>query len=80
MSALKIVKNDGGQRVHIPEELAFDEAITRITAYRVGRKLILEPARKRESWLTLFENHEPADDNFMAERPDVFPDERPVKF
>ena len=69
MYTAKIFKNGRSQAVRIPKDYAF-EGVTELTVQKVGQKLILEPARK--SWLTLNEESRPVDDNFLAERPDMF--------
>ena len=76
MYTAKIFKNGRSQAVRIPKDYAF-EGVTELTVQKVGQKLILEPARK--SWLTLNDESSPVDDNFLAERPDLFAmDERRV--
>ena len=69
MYTAKIFKNGRSQAVRIPKDYAF-EGVTELTVQKVGQKLILEPARK--SWLTLNDESKPVDDNFLAERPDLF--------
>jgi len=76
MYTAKIFKNGRSQTVRIPKDYAF-EGVTELTVQKVGQKLILGPARK--SWLTLNDESSPVDDNFLAERPDLFAmDERRV--
>ena len=65
----KIFMNGRSQAVRIPKEFAF-EGITELVIRRDGRRLILEPAKK--SRLTLDDNTEPAGDDFLSERPDLF--------
>ncbi len=69
MYTAKIFKNGRSQAVRIPKKYAF-EGVTELTVQKVGQKLILEPTRK--SWLTLNDESRPVDDNFLAERPDMF--------
>lgn len=74
----KIFMNGRSQAVRIPKEFAF-EGITELVIRRDGRRLILEPAKK--SWLTLDDDTEPAGDDFLSERPDLFEiDPERVKF
>ena len=76
----KIFKNGRSQAIRIPKDFAY-EGVTELTVYKIGEKLILEPVRK--SWLTLYDEIEPlgADDDFLANRPDLFViDENRVKF
>ena len=69
MYTAKIFMNGRSQAVRIPKNYAF-EGVTELTVQKVGQKLILEP--KRKSWLTLNDESRPVDDNFLAERPDMF--------
>ena len=69
MRTAKIFKNGRSQAVRIPKDFAF-KGVTELTVRKVGKKLILEPARK--SWLTLNNDSEPVDDDFLADRPDIF--------
>ena len=61
------------QAVRIPEEFAF-KGVTKVTIRRDGKRLIIEPAHElvRKSWLTLDDDTEPAGDDFLSERPDLF--------
>ena len=69
MHTAKIFKNGRSQAVRIPKDFAF-EGVTELTIQKVGQKLILEPVRK--SWLTLNDESDSVDDDFLAERPDLF--------
>ena len=76
MHTAKIFKNGRSQAVRIPKDFAF-EGVTELAVQKVGQKLILEPVRK--SWLTLNDESRPVEDDFLAERPDLFAiDERRV--
>ena len=76
MHTAKIFKNGRSQAVRIPKDFAF-EGVTELAVQKVGQKLILEPVRK--SWLTLNNESRPVEDDFLAERPDLFAiDERRV--
>ena len=80
MRIAKIFKNGRSQAVRIPKDFAY-EGVTELTVHKIGEKLILEPVRK--SWLTLYDEIEPlgADDDFLANRSDLFAiDENRVKF
>ena len=80
MHTVKIFKNGRSQAVRIPKDFAY-EGVTELTVKKIGEKLILEPLRK--SWLTLYDEIEPlgAEDDFLADRPDLFAiDENMVKF
>ena len=69
MRTAKIFKNGRSQAVRIPKDFAF-QGVTEVAVRKVGKKLILEPARK--SWLTLNNDSEPVGDDFLADRPDLF--------
>lgn len=76
MHTAKIFKNGRSQAVRILKDFAF-KGVAEFAVKKVGQKLILEPARK--SWLTLNDESSPVEDNFLAERPDLFAiDERRV--
>ena len=76
MHTAKIFKNGRSQAVRIPKDFAL-EGVTELAVQKVGQKLILEPVRK--SWLTLNDESRPVEDDFLAERPDLFAiDERRV--
>lgn len=68
-----IFMNGRSQAVRIPEEFAF-KGVTKVTIRRDGKRLIIEPAHGpvRKSWLTLDDDTEPAGDDFLSERPDLF--------
>ena len=71
MHIVKIFKSGRSQAICIPKDLAY-EGVAELTVQKVGEKLIMEPVRK--SWLTLYDEIEPlrADDDFLADRPDLF--------
>ena len=77
MHTAKIFKNGRSQAVRIPKDLAYKD-VTELSVRREGEKLILEPVKK--SWLTLYDEFEPADDDFLVDRPDIFALEERVKF
>ena len=79
MQTVKIFKNGVNQAIRIPKELAY-EGITELQIQRVGDKLILEPLSP--SWLTLYDDVSPLadDDDFLAERPDLFAMDDRVQF
>ncbi|MDA8001665.1 MAG: hypothetical protein MPK06_05405 [Alphaproteobacteria bacterium] len=60
MQIVKVKQNGSGQDVRIPKDLSFEGA-TELTAYRVGEKLILGPARVRKSFRTLNDDCKPVD-------------------
>lgn len=63
----RLFTNGRSQAVRIPRALEF-EGVSEVTIRRDGRRLIIEPTRK--SWLTFGEGLEPADDDFLEERPE----------
>lgn len=71
MHIVKIFKSGRSQAICIPKDFAY-EGVTELTVQKVGGKLIMEPVRK--SWLTLYDEIEPLgeDDDFLADRPDLF--------
>ncbi len=72
MHIVRIFKRGRSQAIRIPKDFAY-EGVGELTVRKIGEKLILEPVRK-SSWLTLYDEIEPlgADDNFLADRPDLF--------
>ncbi len=77
---VKIFKSGSSQAIRIPKDFDY-EGVTELTVRKIGEKLILEPVRK--SWLTLYDEIKAlgTDDDFLADRPDLFAiDENRVKF
>jgi antitoxin VapB len=66
--AARLFKNGQSQAVRIPRIFQF-EGINEVLIRREGDAVIITP--KRKSW-TSFADLPSADDDFMAERPDVF--------
>lgn len=74
MRLASIFKNGKNQAVRLPKEFEFD-GVSEVEITRDGDALILRPAHK--SWLS-FANAEAADEDFLADRPDVVVDGRVV--
>ncbi|MCY4379090.1 MAG: type II toxin-antitoxin system VapB family antitoxin [Candidatus Dadabacteria bacterium] len=70
MHIVKIFKSGRSRAIRIPKDFAY-EGGAELTVRKIGEKLIMEPVRK--SWLTLYDEIEPlgADDDFLADRPDL---------
>jgi antitoxin VapB len=63
-----VFKNRQNQAIRIPKAMSYPEDITELEATRVGNVITLRPSRK--SWAS-FAELPLADDDFLAERPDV---------
>lgn len=70
--AARLFKNGQSQAVRIPRVLQF-EGIDEVLIHREGDAVIITP--KRKNW-TSFAQLPNADDDFMAERPDLFDSKR----
>ena len=75
MHAAKLFINGRSQAVSIPKELAF-QGVSEVAIHKEGNKIILEPVRK--TW-TSFADLELADEDFMAQRPELIDVDR-VRF
>ncbi|MEW6168933.1 MAG: type II toxin-antitoxin system VapB family antitoxin [Pseudomonadota bacterium] len=60
----RLFRNGRNQAIRLPREMEF-EGTDRVSIFRVGQRLIIEPQRR--SWLDL-SNLEPAGPDFLAER------------
>jgi antitoxin VapB len=67
MHKARLFTNGRSQAIRIPQAIAF-EGVAEVTVRREGDRVILEPVRK--SW-TSFSAQEPADDDFLSERPEL---------
>lgn len=74
MRTASVFKNGGNQAVRLPKEFEFD-GVTEVEITREGDALVLRPAHK--SWLS-FAEIGPADEDFLADRPDVVVEGRVV--
>lgn len=72
MRTASIFKNGKNQAVRLPKEFEF-EGVTEVEITKEGESIVLTP--KRKSWAS-FSEIEHADDDFMAERPDVLEEGR----
>ena len=70
MRTASLFKNGKNQAVRLPREFEF-EGVTEVGIIKEGESIILTP--KRKSW-TSFAGIEPADSNFLADRPDLLDD------
>ncbi len=64
----KLFMNGRSQAVRIPKAFRF-EGVDSVIVRKEGDALVMRPARK--SWLTFADDAPLADDDFMAERPDL---------
>ena len=71
MRTASLFKNGKNQAVRLPREFEF-EGVTEVGIIKEGESIILTP--KRKSW-TSFADIEPADSNFLADRPDLLDDQ-----
>ena len=71
----KLFKNGRNQAVRLPKDFEYD-GVDEVLIEKVGGKLIITPIRP--NW-TSFAELPRAEDDFMAERPEIFNPER-VKF
>lgn len=67
MRLASVFKNGRNQAVRLPKEFEFD-GVTEVEITRDGDALVLRPTHK--SWLS-FSDAEMADEDFLADRPDV---------
>ncbi|MDR1432416.1 MAG: type II toxin-antitoxin system VapB family antitoxin [Propionibacteriaceae bacterium] len=65
---VSVFKNRENQAVRIPKAMAFPEDVKELEISRVGNVITLRPPRK--SWSS-FAELPLADEDFLAERPDV---------
>ncbi len=70
----KLFKNGNSQAVRLPKEFRFegDEVLIR----REGRKVIIEPKKKKGKWHSFFADNTVVPDDFLADRGDVPPQKR----
>ena len=71
----KLFTNGRSQAVRIPKAYQF-EGVDKVILRREGDALIVIPARK--SWTSFADEVPRADDDFMAERPDLMDEGRAV--
>ena len=71
----RLFRNGRNQAIRLPREMEF-EGTDRVSIFRVGSRLIIEPQRR--SWLDL-SNLEPAGRDFLAERDAPVSDDDRVK-
>ena len=72
MRTAALFKNGKNQAVRLPKEFEF-EGVTEVEITKEGGSLVLTP--KRKSWSS-FAEVEPADADFLVERPDVLEEGR----
>jgi antitoxin VapB len=72
MHTAKLFINGRSQAVRIPKPFAF-KGVNEVSIRKEGNKLILEPLRK--TW-TSMADLDLADDDFMAERPEIMDTDR----
>jgi antitoxin VapB len=72
MRTAALFKNGKNQAVRLPKEFEFD-GVTEVEITKEGGALVLTP--KRKSWSS-FAEVEPADADFLVERPDMLEDGR----
>ena len=67
-----LFKNNKNQAVRLPKDFEL-EGVSEVFIRKEGNSIVLTPARK--SW-TSYESVEAADEDFLAERPDLLDDDR----
>jgi antitoxin VapB len=72
MRTVSIFRNNSNQAIRIPRDMEF-QGVAELEIQRKGDSLILRPARP--SWESLHDVPV-ADDDFLAERPDVIEEDR----
>ena len=74
MKTASLFKNGRNQAVRLPKDFEF-EGISEVEITKEGDAVVLRPARK--TWLSYAET-EKVDDDFLAEREDVFGEGRVI--
>ncbi len=69
-----LFRNGSNQAVRLPQELRFPEGVTEVLIRRDGNNLILSPTQP--DWRTFFASTAEVDEDFMADRVDLPPQER----
>lgn len=73
MRTVSIFKNGANQAVRLPKDMEF-QGVKELEIIKEGDSVILRPVRP--SWQSLFSDDEPADKDFLRERPPVFEEGR----
>ena len=76
MAETIIFKFSDSQAVRLPKAMAFPEGMERVEIIRIGECRLITPVGKR--WDSFFEHVPAASDDFMAEREQPEPEERPA--
>lgn len=76
MRTVSIFKNGKNQAVRLPKDMEF-EGVSELEIRKEGDTVILKPTRP--DWLSL-KDSEKAEDDFLADRPEIISDEGRVKW
>ena len=75
MTETTIFKTNRSQAVRLPKAVAFPDGVERVEIIQIGESRLITPVGKR--WDSFFQHVPAAGDDFMAEREQPEPEERP---